>query len=158
MAGPAASLRLLHSEQAAWGPGRPMAASPAVALAPEDLRILIVNEDMHSANSLKRTLHELGYCTTLTAYSASRALVAADDFSPALAVLDLELPDMSGFQLAKKLRTHSRSHVRQVPLIAVAERHLFGTLELTQAAGFIGCLTKPVLPMALHDLLRKLQR
>lgn len=131
--------------------------APAAALGPANLRILIVNEDMRSADSLKRTLHDLGYFTTFTAYSARRALVAAVDFSPAVALLDLELPDMTGYQLAHKLRSHLRSYVRQVPLLAIAERPVLGDLDRARAAGFIGCLAKPVLPMALNDLLRKLQ-
>jgi two-component system, sensor histidine kinase len=130
---------------------------PAVALAPANLRILIVNEDMRSADSLKRTLHDLGYFMTLTAYSARRALVAAVDFSPAVVLLDLELPDMTGYQLAQKLHSHSRRYVRQLPLLAIAERAVLGDLDRTRAAGFIGCLTKPVLPMVLNDILRKLQ-
>ena len=130
---------------------------PPVALAPANLRILIVNEDMRSADSLKRTLHDLGYFTTVTAYSARRALVAAVDFSPAVVLLDLELPDMTGYQLARKLRSHPRRYVRQLPLLAIAERAVLGDLDRTRAAGFIGCLTKPVLPMVLNDILRKLQ-
>jgi CheY-like chemotaxis protein len=131
---------------------------PSSALAPYNLRILIVNEDMRSADSLKRTLQELGYSTTFTAYSARRALVAAADFSPAVAIVDLELPDMTGYQLAHKLRSHLKHYVRQVPLLAIAESHVFGDLELTRAAGFVGCLTKPVLPIELNRVLLKLQR
>jgi len=131
---------------------------PSSALAPYNLRILIVNEDMRSADSLKRTLQDLGYSTTFTAYSARRALVAAADFSPAVAIVDLELPDMTGYQLAHKLRSHLKRYVRQVPLLAIAESHVFGDLELTRAAGFVACLTKPVLPIELNRVLLKLQR
>lgn len=131
---------------------------PAIALVPASFRILIVNEDMRSADFLKDTLHDLGYFTTLTAYSARRALAAAAEFSPAVAIVDLELPDMTGYQLAGKLRSHLRRYVREVPLLAIAERDVFGDLELTRAAGFIGCLTKPVLPLPLSRMLRKLQR
>ena len=120
---------------------------------PADFRILIVNEDMQSADALKRTLRELGYYTTLTAYSAKRALDAAADFSPSVALLDLELPDMTGFQLARKLQSHLLSWVRRVPLLAIAESPVFGNRELTRAAGFVGCLTKPVMPMELNRLL-----
>jgi CheY-like chemotaxis protein len=130
--------------------------APAQAPAPGNLRILIVNEDMRSADSLKSTLQELGYSATFTAYSARRALVAAVDFSPAVVILDLELPDMTGYQLARKLRSHLRGYVRQVPLLAIAERPLSGDLERTRAAGFMGCLTKPVLPMELRAMLRRL--
>jgi CheY-like chemotaxis protein len=131
---------------------------PGVALGPANLRILIVNEDMRCADSLKRTLHDLGYFTTFTAYSARRALVAAADFSPAIALLDLELPDMTGYQLAQKLRSHLQGCVRRMPLLAIAERLVFGDSELTRAAGFMGCLTKPVLSLELKKMLQKLQR
>ena len=125
-------------------------------LAPADFRILIVNEDMQSAGSLKRTLRELGYYTTLTAYSAKRALDAAADFSPSVALLDLELPDMTGFQLAHKLQSHLLSCVRRVPLLAIAEKLALANRKLTRAAGFVGCLTKPVMPMELNSMLRML--
>ncbi len=130
---------------------------PVPGLAPSNFRILIVNEDMRSADTLKHTLHDLGYFTTFTAYSARRALVAAVDFSPAVALLDLELPDMTGYQLAHRFRAHSSKSVRQVPLLAVAELTLHGDAELARAAGFLGCLAKPVPPVALNALLCKLQ-
>ena len=125
--------------------------------APSNFRILIVNEDMRSADTLKRTLHDLGYFTTFTAYSARRALVAAVDFFPAVALLDLELPDMTGFQLAHHFRSHLSKGVRKVPLLAIAELQRFGNAELTRAAGFMGCLAKPVCPVELNALLGKLQ-
>jgi CheY-like chemotaxis protein len=129
----------------------------ATGLAPSNFRILIVNEDMRSADSLKHTLRDLGYFTTMTAYSASRALLAAVDFSPAVALLDLELPDMTGYQLAGKFRSHLSKDVRHVPLLAIAELPRFGNAELTRAAGFMGCLAKPVSPLELNALLGKLQ-
>lgn len=131
--------------------------APALDFARGNLRILIVNEDMRSADALKSTLQELGYFTTLIAYSARTALAAAADFSPSVALVDLELPDMTGYQLAGKLRSHLRGHVRKVPLLAISERHVFGHIELTRAAGFIGCLAKPVRPLQLNCILRKLQ-
>ena len=113
---------------------------------------------MRSADSLKTTLGELGYSTTFTAYSARRALVAAADFFPTIVILDLELPDMTGYQLARKLRSHLTSSVRRVPLLAIAEQHGSVNLELTRAAGFIGCLAKPVQPMQLRSMLGRLPR
>jgi CheY-like chemotaxis protein len=132
-------------------------AIPASSPLPSNFRILIVNEDMRSADSLKRTLNDLGYFTTRTAYSARRALAVAEDFAPAVALLDLVLPDMTGYQLAARLRSHLSSCVRSVPLLAIAEYPLFGTAELTRAAGFLGWLPKPVEPCALNALLGRLQ-
>ena len=130
---------------------------PAAELAPSNFRILIVNEDMRCADTLKHTLHDLGYFTTFTAYSARRALVAAVEFSPAVALLDLELPDMTGYQLAGRFRSHLSKSVRLVPLLAVAELSLHGDAELTRAAGFMGWLPKPVEGVALNALLARLQ-
>jgi CheY-like chemotaxis protein len=148
----------IHS-QAMLRRHHPVEAGPetASALAPSNFRILIVNEDMRSADSLKRTLNDLGYFTTCTAYSARRALVVAEEFSPAVALLDLVLPDMTGYQLASRLRSHLSGFVRKVPLLAIAELPLHGTAELTRAAGFMGWLAKPVEPVALNALLARLQ-
>jgi len=132
-------------------------ADLALDLSPANFRILIVNEDMRSADTLKSTLSGLGYFTTRTAYSARRALLTVEDFAPAVVLLDLELPDMTGYQLAGKLRSHLSSCVRKVPLLAIAELPHFNTPELTRAAGFMGWLAKPVQPMALNALLAQLQ-
>jgi CheY-like chemotaxis protein len=129
----------------------------ARAPAPSLFRILIVNEDMRSADSLKRTLFDLGYTSTFTAYSARRALVAAVEFSPAIALLDLELSDMTGYQLANRLRSHLSKDVRKLPLLAIAESSRYCTTELTRAAGFMGWLPKPVDAEALNGYLGKLQ-
>jgi CheY-like chemotaxis protein len=139
-----------------YHPAMQIAPEPVSDPAPSNFRILIVNEDMRSADSLKRTLRDLGYFSTFTAYSARRALVAAVDLLPAVALLDLELPDMTGYQLASRFRSHLSEGVRQVPLLAIAELPRYGNAELTRAAGFIGCLAKPVQPAALHALLGKL--
>lgn len=48
--------------------------------------------------------------------------------------------------------------VRGVPLLAVAERPVFGNTQLARAAGFVGGLSKPVVPMELNGMLRKLHR
>ena len=133
--------------------GAGLAASPA----PSIFRILIVNEDMRSADSLKQTLNDLGYFTTCTAHSARRALAVAEDFAPAVVLVDLVLPDMTGYQLASRLRSHLSIDVRKVPLVAIAEFPLYGTAELTRAAGFMGWLPKPVERVALNVLLAKLQ-
>ena len=125
--------------------------------APSNFRILIVNEDMRSADTLKRTLSELGYATTFTAYSAKRALAIALDFLPGVALLDLELPDMTGYQLANKFRSHRSENLRRVPLLAIAELAVHGNAELARAAGFMGCLAKPVPSAELNSMLNKLQ-
>lgn len=119
----------------------------------DSLRILLVSDDMQSAARLKRTLQRLGYSETLVAYSGKRALGAVTAYSPAVAIVDLDLADMTGYSLARSLRTHTALQVRQLPLIAVAERVEFATGQLARAAGFLGVLTKPVIVWLLNQLL-----
>jgi CheY-like chemotaxis protein len=119
----------------------------------DSLRILLVSDDMQSAARLKRKLQTLGYSETLVAYSGKRALGAVAAYSPVVAIVDLDLADMTGYRLAHSLRTHATLQVRQLPLIAVAERVEFATGELARAAGFLGVLTKPVLVWLLNRLL-----
>lgn len=148
----------IQSSVAAWRPSlEPQADDLAQEPVAGNSRILIVNEDMRSADSLKWTLQELGYMATFTAYSARRALATVAEFSPAIVILDLELPDMTGYQLARRFRSHLQRSVRQVPLLAIAEPLVSVDLERTRAAGFIGCLAKPVAQLELCSMLRRLR-
>ncbi|MEJ0037717.1 MAG: response regulator [Gammaproteobacteria bacterium] len=128
-------------------------APPVLAANHDSLRILIVNDDMRSASTLKDTLCALGYSATLVAYSGKRALAAVTAYSPAVAIVDLELGDMTGYRLARMMQDHSDRQVRGLPLIAVAERYEFATINLVRAAGFVGMVTKPVPPWMLSGLL-----
>lgn len=150
---PTASATIVAGWRGHWAP-----EPPALNLDPGDFRILIVNEDMRSTDSLKCLLRDLGYRATHAAYSAHRGLILADELSPSLAILDLELPDMSGFQLARRLRAHRHQHVRSMNLLAIADCHAAGNSHLARAAGFLGCLTKPIPPLELGKWLRALGR
>lgn len=139
---------------------QPRFALPPETVASEPIhhdsrRIMIVNDDMRSAAKLKRTLGTLGYSATLVAYSGQRALAAVVAYSPAVAIVDLELGDMTGFHLANKLRLHADPRVRAIPMIAVAEEPEWATSELARAAGFLGLLTKPVPSWLLSGLLSR---
>jgi CheY-like chemotaxis protein len=89
----------------------------------------------------------------LVAYSGKRALAAVCGYCPAVAIVDLELCDMTGYNLAHTFRSHGTRQVREIPLIAVAERSEFAAGELARAAGFLGLLSKPVPSWLLNRLL-----
>jgi CheY-like chemotaxis protein len=77
------------------------------------IRILIVDDHEDAADSLGKVLRLMGHNVEV-AYSASAALARLDRFSPDLFLLDLKLPDMDGYELARRLRQVARKEAKFV--------------------------------------------
>jgi PleD family two-component response regulator len=122
---------------------------PARATAP--VRILIVDNDMSSSNSLELMLQASGYSQTRVAYSGHAALAIAADFQPSLVLLELNLLDMSGYELARLLRKRAPS--QDLRLIALTSSRGHEARELARVRGFERYLCKPVAPLDLSRLL-----
>jgi CheY-like chemotaxis protein len=117
-----------------------------------DVRILIVDHDLESTHSLRLLLHGLGYHTTRIAYTGATALEMAREFLPDIVLLELELPDLNGYQVAQSMREQAQS--RKLRLIAVTANREYTGRELAREAGFERYLLKPVGALALDELLR----
>jgi CheY-like chemotaxis protein len=130
----------------------------AQACSHERGRVLIVDHDECSCASLQLLLLDLGYRFTCTAHSAARALSVVSRFSPAIALLDLDLPGISVYRLAQVMRLHAHAHSYWLRLIAVATRETCVSGDLARAAGFDGYLAKPIEPPVLDQLLQNLGR
>ena len=135
----------------------PRAAPPLVEFASTanadipSRRILIVDDNADAANSLSELLKMDGH-ETLPAFSAEEALSFADVFNPEIVLLDIGLPRMDGYEVAKRLRLsplHSRT-----TLIALTGYGQQEDLDRAQAAGFDAHLVKPVDLPALTKLLQ----
>ena len=74
---------------------------------PRVRKVLIVDDDADSADLLERAVQSEGH-ETRVAYDAPSALRLALDFEPQVAFLDIDLPGMDGFELARALRANSR--------------------------------------------------
>jgi CheY-like chemotaxis protein len=121
------------------------------ALSTEPVRILIVDHDMRSAESVERMLHASGYSETRVAYSGHAALAIAADFQPSVALLELNLLDMSGYEVARSLREHAQGN--DLRLIALTSSPEHPGRELARVAGFERYLLKPVASADLSGLL-----
>lgn len=122
----------------------------AVSINP--VRVLIIDNDIGSADALELMLHASGYSETRVAYSGHAALAIAAGFQPDIVLLDLTLFDMSSYELAQSLREHAqRRHVR---LIALTFDPAHAAREEARAAGFERYLVKPFAPGDLSDLLQ----
>ena len=116
----------------------------------KDLRILVVEDDHDSAQSLRKLLELCGYKVTL-AYSGREGLEAAQRTRPDIVLCDIGLPDTDGYELAAALRTNPAT--AQARLIAVTAYGGEQDKRRSREAGFQLHLVKPVKPEnLLHEL------
>jgi CheY-like chemotaxis protein len=134
----------------------PIVAAPAAAaIKSAPLRIMIVDDNEDSANSLASLLQLDGH-ETETAYAPQTALERIPQFAPSLVLLDIGLPGMDGYEVARRLRV--RPELASVRLIAVTGYGQAEDQQRARAAGFDDHLIKPVDLMRLRTIIAELPR
>jgi len=109
--------------------------------AAEPRRILVVDDNVDAAESLSDLLEALGQ-ETRTAHSGPAALQAALDFRPDLVLLDLGLPGLNGYEVAKRFRADES--LATATLVAVTGWGTEEDQKKALEAGFDIHLTKPI--------------
>lgn len=113
----------------------------------EPRRILIVDDNRDAADSLGLLLKFSGHDTRVV-YNGKDALASVESFKPDVAVLDIGLPDMDGYELARQIRRMPQS--KPLRLIALTGYGQVEDQQRAYAAGFDGHLIKPVTSDALE--------
>ncbi|GMT96401.1 hypothetical protein KH5H1_05200 [Corallococcus caeni] len=116
-------------------------------------RVLIVDDNRDAADVLSESLEFLG-CTTRVAYDGPTGLEAAKAFQPEIALLDIGLPVMDGYELARLLR--QQEEPRPMKLVAVTGYGQESDRQRSKAAGFDAHLVKPLHFETLETLLKDL--
>lgn len=119
------------------------AAAPAnmAVDAPPPLSVLVVDDNIDSALSLALLLEMSGH-RSRTAHDGPGALRAAESFAPDVMLLDIGLPDMNGYEVARLVRAHPA--LRDVFLVAVTGWGSETDKSSAHAAGIDVHLTKPI--------------
>lgn len=102
-------------------------------------RILIVDDNADAADSVAMLLQLDGH-ETRAAYSAATALELALSFAPEVVVLDIGLPDMDGYEVARRIKAMPL----QPRVIALSGYGRNDDREQSASAGFDAHLVKPV--------------
>ncbi|HEV7490400.1 MAG TPA: ATP-binding protein, partial [Rhodanobacteraceae bacterium] len=131
----------------------PMAPPPAITVTPR--RILVVDDNEDAANSLTMVLSFDGH-EVECAYDAEEALERAQSFKPDIALLDVGLPRMSGYELAERLR--ALPGFADIYLVALTGYGQAEDKARALAAGFDGHLVKPAEFRALQEILERMPR
>lgn len=111
------------------------------AIAPRKMTVLVVDDNVDAAQTLQLLLEAGGHHVSV-AHTALQALELAQATSPELCLLDIGLPDISGYDLARGLR--ALPHTAHATLVAVTGYGRREDREQADAAGFDHYFVKPV--------------
>jgi CheY-like chemotaxis protein len=115
--------------------------------------ILIVDDYPDALDIWTLYLRALGYRVS-TANDGATAIAQAEQLQPDLVVLDLELPGISGFEAARRLRRNPATH--DIPLIAATGYSHDRQLRMAREAGVDEVMVKPVDPDTLVQEIERL--
>ncbi|HVE65574.1 MAG TPA: MASE1 domain-containing protein [Thermoanaerobaculia bacterium] len=115
-------------------------------------RVLIVDDHEDAREALRFLLEDEGH-DVRTAGDGPSALSEAERFSPEVVLLDIGLPGIDGYEVARAMRRTPQG--RDVLLVAVSGYGLPEDRARSRDAGFDGHLLKPVAPQVLLDLVRQ---
>jgi signal transduction histidine kinase/ActR/RegA family two-component response regulator len=135
--------------------GGPAAATATLAqdsrVAPASIaKVLVIDDNRDSADALTLVLQEDGHQVTV-GYSGSEAMELAGRVHPDAVFLDIGMPDISGYDVARRLRREPWG--RGILLVAMTGWGQPKDKELAQSAGFDRHFTKPIDPTELQTLL-----
>jgi PAS domain S-box-containing protein len=118
-------------------------------------RVLVVDDNTDAADSVAILLGAAGHDVRV-AYSANGALQTAVEYQPDAVLLDIGLPEMDGYEVARRLR--QQAELRHTKLIAVTGYGQDADRQRSQEAGFDYHLVKPVASDVLQELLESLMK
>ncbi len=117
------------------------------------LRVLVADDERDAANTLVKLLQHEGY-EARAAYDGAEVLRVAPDFTPDVAILDIRMPGLSGYDVARAMRARYGGIV----LIALTGWKQKTDKIFAELAGFDHHFGKPCEPRQLIDLLARLRQ
>ncbi|HZP39349.1 MAG TPA: ATP-binding protein [Methylomirabilota bacterium] len=149
-AGPGQGSEFTVRLPAVEAPGVPAEASPSARPTPRPRRVLVVEDSADARQSLRMLLELAGHLVE-TSEDGPAGLARADTFRPDVALIDLGLPGMDGYELAQELR--QRPETKAIRLVAVTGYGQAEDRRRALAAGFDLHVTKPVDASMLEEML-----
>ena len=133
--------------------GVPLAVDDTDAVAAKP-RALVVDDAPDVTEMIGMLMRYAGYDVVM-AYGAAEAFDAARSGGFNVVISDIGMPGMNGYELAEALR--ALPAYKDVPIIAVTGFAMYDDRERALESGFNDFLTKPINPMDLIDLVKRLR-
>lgn len=132
---------------------RPVTAKAQAAPPPRGVRVLVVDDNQDAAESTSMLLHAFGF-EVQTVYDGAAALDKFSDFHPDAVLLDIGMPMMDGYEVARRLR--ARPSGDGLAIIAVSGYGQDEDRRRSMEAGFDSHMTKPLDTPRLIEILNSL--
>jgi CheY-like chemotaxis protein len=130
--------------------GEPLLPAPSRAL-----RLLLVEDNPVNQRLARRLLEKRGHSVRLAGNGREAlAALASDRFDAIL--MDVQMPEMDGFEATAAIRAAERAHGGHIPIVAMTAHAMSGDEERCLAAGMDAYLSKPIEPRHLFALLDEL--
>jgi PAS domain S-box-containing protein len=119
------------------------------------LRVLVMDDNVDAAETLAMLMQELGH-DVRTAHDGPTGLEAAYDYRPSVVLLDIGLPGLDGYEVAKRMR--QQPVLQSVVLVAMTGYGKESDRKRAQEAGFDHHLVKPAKLEQLRQILASISR
>jgi two-component system, cell cycle response regulator DivK len=106
-------------------------------------KVLYVEDNPDNMTLVKRVLEARGY-TLIPAANGQAGVAFAEEQDVDLVLLDINLPDIDGYEVAHRLRHSSKHALAYIPIIAITANALKGDAEKALAAGCDVYMSKPI--------------
>jgi PAS domain S-box-containing protein len=116
------------------------------------LRVLVAEDNAVNQRLASRMLEKRGHRVTVTA-NGLEAIDALANRNFDLVLMDIQMPEMDGFEATAEIRKREELDGTHMPIIALTANAMKGDRERCLAAGMDGYLSKPIVPHELDDLL-----
>ncbi len=151
---------LLRAIQVALNPSRqatePMPPSrPAFEKCERSLRLLLTEDNAVNQRLALRLLEKRGHVTVLAA-NGKEAIAALKKDSFDAVLMDIEMPQMDGYETTAAIRAAEQGTGKHVPIIAMTAHAMYGDREMCLAAGMDGYVSKPIRAHELFNLVENL--
>ena len=142
------------AEAAAASATAALRALPKPAATNRPLRILLTDDNVVNQRLAARLLEKQGHVVRV-ASNGREALEALTREAFDVALLDVQMPELDGFQATAQIRDGERTAGGHLPIVAMTAHAMAGDRERCLAAGMDGYLAKPIDPITLAKEIRR---
>jgi CheY-like chemotaxis protein len=111
------------------------------------MKVLVAEDDPDIQVILRMVLTRLGKCDVTITFQGNEVFPLAKSQQPGLILLDVMLPEMSGFEICKMLKADEST--KHIPVIFLTARAMPSEIQEAMGLGAVGYLAKPFDPMTL---------